>query len=163
MIWACMTGAVVFYGLIPTFFLSELGAPDPGQTENLSLLVPILSALGLAEAGAVIFMSRYSCSEAGLLKLLSRSQPSATESTQSFSSDERQLISVAERLSMRAIIGVAICDSIAVYGLVLSIMSRAPEYAYIGAAVGLLVAFAIKPNIIEGVEQATLLQAKARV
>ena len=173
LIWSCLIGAVIFYGVVPAMLLlTELGAADPDQKATLALLVPLFSVLGLASACLSIFISRYAYSESGLLKVLSKDPATAgpaerrlskadEKAVEGLSPDEGRLLAVAEYLRVRSILSTTICDSIAVFGLVLTLISRTPEYSYIGAFVGVLVALTVRPKLLEGVEQAELLQAKA--
>lgn len=156
-LWAALTGGMVMYAVIAGVVIPMLDSGTPVDHRALESLVFVVVGLGFLMGAAAIMVYRAANSERGMLKVLAR-EPSSVDPA--LNKDELRLLAVAQQISTSSLIAVALCDGIAVLGLVLTLLTYRADYVYVSTGVGVLVSIVIMPRINEAIELAEVLQMR---
>ena len=155
LIWGALTGGMVFYAAIAGLVLVPMMAKDaPVNQRDLESTVFIVVGLAFAMGAAAIVVYRAANTEEGMLKIMARKP---VERDPTFTVEEQRLLAVAQQISTNSIIATALCDGIAVLGLVLTLLTYRADYVYVSAGVGVLFSLLIMPRITEATELAEAL------
>ncbi len=160
-IWVALTMSPIIYVGVASVVLPP---PVTGQGAAASLefqkLVLVLGSIALSEILLAVFLYRAPYSPQSMVKTMDQA---VVDPNSTFAADEQRLMAVVNKLSTSSILCTSLCESVAIFGLVLSVQSGEIEYAYIGAGISILGAMIVMPRIIEGAEDAEALQKRGAV
>ena len=155
LIWGALTGGMVCYAAIAGLVLVPMMATDtPVNQRDLESIVFAVVGLAFVMAGAAIVIYRAANTEEGMLKILARKP---IEKDPAFTGEEQRLLAVAQQIAKNSIIATAVCDGIAVLGLVLTLLTYRADYVYVSAGFGVMISLLIMPRITEATELAEAL------